>query len=338
MTEPSSQPGSSQPEEQPTGLQLNSPPPASDQVNRPPNQAGSGQAYLEPAGQQLEYRARSLAEAHLGKILVADRNRRTRSQKAIQRRVKPILAYLPGYQHLLEEANRRFRGAKDTELGMSIAAEWMLDNAYIVLQALREMRIDLPPHYYYELPYLESGILRGYPRVYAVAHDLIQHENATIDPDRIKRYIRAYQAVDQGTDPSANQVSSLLSMGELWALPAMLRFGILETLATCVGGITAQLNPDEPRHVPMLRIHKDLTGDQLVANCVLSLRGLASQDWKVFFEDTSLVEQVLKSEPAGVYPRMDFETRDQYRKAVEQLARLTGQDEREVSATGSQAG
>jgi cyclic beta-1,2-glucan synthetase len=331
MAEPSSQPGSSRPGQPPTSLQLNSPPTVTDQENKPPNPPESGQPYPETTSQQLEYRARSLAEAHLGKILPADQNWRTKSRPSKQHRVKPIYAYLPQYQHLLEEANRRFRGAKDTELGMSVAAEWMLDNAYIVLQALREVRIDLPPQYYYELPYVTSGILQGYPRVYAVAHDLIQHENTAIDADRIKRYIRAYQALDQSPDLSVDQIGSLLSMGELWALPTMLRLGIIENLAYCVGVLTGQIKHETAWHVPMVKIGKGLNGDQIVANCVLSLRGLAAQDWKVFFEETSLVEEVLKSEAAGIYPRMDFETRDQYRKAIEQTARLTGQDERKVA-------
>jgi cyclic beta-1,2-glucan synthetase len=44
------------------------------------------------------------------------------------------------------------------------------------------------------------------------------------------------------------------------------------------------------------------------------------QDWKAFFESVSLVEQVLSRDPAEVYSHMDFDTRDRYRKVVEELA------------------
>ena len=47
-------------------------------------------------------------------------------------------------------------------------------------------------------------------------------------------------------------------------------------------------------------------------------------DWSEFFESVSLVEQVLQRDPAAVYARMDFRSRDRYRHAVEELAAPTG--------------
>ena len=51
------------------------------------------------------------------------------------------------------------------------------------------------------------------------------------------------------------------------------------------------------------------------------MRLLSSIDWPLFFERVSLVEQILREDPAGAYARMDFPTRDRYRHSVEQLAR-----------------
>lgn len=62
-----------------------------------------------------------------------------------------------------------------------------------------------------------------------------------------------------------------------------------------------------------------------MANAVTSLRLFASLDWSLFFERVSLVEQILQRDPAGVYKRMDFATRDQYRRAVEELAEPSGE-------------
>ena len=61
-----------------------------------------------------------------------------------------------------------------------------------------------------------------------------------------------------------------------------------------------------------------------MANLVGSLRLIATFDWSEFFEKVSLVEQVLQRDPAGVYGRMDFRSRDRYRHAVEELAETTG--------------
>jgi cyclic beta-1,2-glucan synthetase len=70
-----------------------------------------------------------------------------------------------------------------------------------------------------------------------------------------------------------------------------------------------------------------------VANCIPSLRLLAGEDWLIFFERISQVEQILRQDPVGVYAQMDFETRDRYRKVVERVARATGQDEAVVAQT-----
>jgi cyclic beta-1,2-glucan synthetase len=62
-----------------------------------------------------------------------------------------------------------------------------------------------------------------------------------------------------------------------------------------------------------------------VANLIGSLRLIGTFDWSEFFESVSLVEQVLQRDPAAVYARMDFRSRDRYRHAVEELAAPTGE-------------
>jgi cyclic beta-1,2-glucan synthetase len=61
-----------------------------------------------------------------------------------------------------------------------------------------------------------------------------------------------------------------------------------------------------------------------MANLVGSIRLITSFDWSEFFESVSLVEQVLQRDPVNVYARMDFQSRDRYRHAVEELAEPTG--------------
>ncbi len=61
-----------------------------------------------------------------------------------------------------------------------------------------------------------------------------------------------------------------------------------------------------------------------VANAVTSLRLSATLDWSRYFESVSLVEGVLQRDPSGDYGRMDFLSRDRYRRAVEILADASG--------------
>jgi cyclic beta-1,2-glucan synthetase len=60
-------------------------------------------------------------------------------------------------------------------------------------------------------------------------------------------------------------------------------------------------------------------------NSITSLRLCATLDWNRYVERVSLIEQVLQRDPPGVYIRMDFQSRDQYRHAVEALAEPTGE-------------
>jgi cyclic beta-1,2-glucan glucanotransferase len=68
-----------------------------------------------------------------------------------------------------------------------------------------------------------------------------------------------------------------------------------------------------------------------MANLIGSLRLIESFDWSEFFESVSLVEHVLHRDPAGVYKRMDFRSRDRYRHAVEELAEPTGEGQLRVA-------
>ena len=60
-------------------------------------------------------------------------------------------------------------------------------------------------------------------------------------------------------------------------------------------------------------------------NSITSLRLCATLDWNRYVERVSLIEQVLRRDPPGVYVRMDFASRDRYRHAVEELAEPTGE-------------
>ena len=60
------------------------------------------------------------------------------------------------------------------------------------------------------------------------------------------------------------------------------------------------------------------------SNAFGSLRTLARLDFKVVFEEVSLVEAELRKDPGGTYPLSDFQTRDRCRRAVERTARYSG--------------
>ena len=68
-----------------------------------------------------------------------------------------------------------------------------------------------------------------------------------------------------------------------------------------------------------------------MGNSISSLRFLSSNDWREFVERHSLVEQILREDPALVYADMDFVTRDRYRHEVEEVAKRSPLSEHDVA-------
>jgi hypothetical protein len=206
---------------------------------------------------------------------------------------------------------------------LSRAAEWMLDNFYLAQQSLRQIREDMPRGFYRQLPKLAAGPLAGYPRIYAVAEQLVADSGARLDMEQVQRFVRLYQDIRP------------LTTGELWALPIMLRLSILAALAQAAEQVThlpQQVADPLPRsELPSWPWSGSLTADEIVANCFTSLRTIGTHDWQDFYESVSRVEQILRDDPAAVYAGMDRVTRDQYRHVVEELALATGQSELEVA-------
>jgi len=230
------------------------------------------------------------------------------------------LARLQTQESLLHDAYEHFARVSEAQGLLSYEAEWLLDNFYVVQQTVRQIRESMPKGYYRRLPKLESSHLAGYPRVLALALAIIECDQGRLDMERVVRFVRAYQRVTP------------LTMGELWALPTMLRLGVLELLAQTVGRDMDTQNHRE-KNAPMgVSLPEGLAGETIVASCMLNLHTLAAQDWKAFFEDVSLVEKTLRSDPVGIYAHMDFDTRDRYRKVVEELALATEQEEIAVAS------
>ncbi|MCB0034589.1 MAG: hypothetical protein KDE51_11240, partial [Anaerolineales bacterium] len=228
----------------------------------------------------------------------------------INERTKPTLLrpYLPQLLSNLDDAYHHFADAADEAEPVSYAAEWLLDNYYILQQAFQHIEEALPSDFYHQLPKLnhEDSSLAGYPRIYALARCVVIHESCQLHQERLKRFLQAYQEITP------------LTMGELWAWPILLRFVLLESIVAATNQLIGrEFAPTD--NIPPLMTHTADAND-IVAAAIPSLRRLAQIDWKLFFEEVSLVEQILRQDPAAIYGQMDFNTRDQYRKVVEKLA------------------
>ena len=229
-----------------------------------------------------------------------------------------LVEQLEDLEALLLRAQRRYSRLADQKLEIPAGAEWLLDNYYLVQQVIRQVRQDLPRGFYRQLPLTAGAPPSVLPRIYVLASELIAASEVHVDPDAVRRFVTAYQ------------VAATLTIGELWALPAMLRLAILRRLGQAVEGLldAGRFRTETPRDEQGQLVEAELP---LIAACILDLRAIDIEDWKTVFEDLSRVERILHQDPAQVYARMDFETRDRYRKVIERLAEASGAPEEVVA-------
>jgi cyclic beta-1,2-glucan synthetase len=229
----------------------------------------------------------------------------------------PIPTRLKQFSDFFQDCYEYFSGVTKAEVAASQTAEWLLDNLYVIEQAVRQIEEDLPADYYHRLPKAEDGSLR----IDLVALANVRRDDTRLDIEQIKSFLQTFQEV------------APLSTGELWALPLMLRLAVLEFLAEALSSVTGLAWEAAPRRqTPAASESVAVAPEIVIADSILNLRLLATQDWKQFFEDTSMVERVLRQDPAALYAEMDFDTRNRYRNVVEELAKGSAMEEAAIAA------
>ncbi|WP_164126062.1 GH36-type glycosyl hydrolase domain-containing protein [Sphingobacterium luzhongxinii] len=118
---------------------------------------------------------------------------------------------------LLEVRNLLLEGLK-TDKTITPAAEWLLDNFYFIAEQIVIARKHLPKGYSEGLPSLANGISIGLPRVYGIVLENISHSDAWVGMKSLMDFMSSYQSI------------ATLTLGELWAIPIMLRLAVIENL------------------------------------------------------------------------------------------------------------
>jgi cyclic beta-1,2-glucan synthetase len=129
-----------------------------------------------------------------------------------------LLTRLADNEDVLTKTRTLLMEAITTDRRITPAGDWLLDNFYLIEEQIRTARRHLPKGYSRELPRLQNGLSAGLPRVYDIALEIISHSDGRIDPQSLSRFVAAYQTV------------SVLKLGELWAIPIMLRLALIENL------------------------------------------------------------------------------------------------------------
>lgn len=142
-----------------------------------------------------------------------------RSHKLLKDRPKDILLKrLDDNEKALIEVRNLLVESIQSGQGITPAAEWLLDNFYLIEEQILTAKKHLPKKYSEGLPYLANGNSNGMPRVYDIALEIISHSDGRVDSNGLKGFIIAYQS------------EKILTLGELWAVPIMMKLAVIENL------------------------------------------------------------------------------------------------------------
>ncbi|HEX2975784.1 MAG TPA: hypothetical protein VHO68_07595, partial [Bacteroidales bacterium] len=207
-----------------------------------------------------------------------------------------LLERLAENEDLLLEVHELVSKAVDANRQITPPGEWLLDNFYLIEEQIRIGKRHLPKSYSKELPRLSDGSSAGLPRVYDIAKEIIAHGDGFIDPESLNKFITAYQTI------------SVLKLGELWAIPIMLRLALIENLRRVAVNIAAG------------RIDRDIAdtwADKMIEiaekdpkNLILVIADMARSDPPVSSAFVSeLVRRLTGQNPALAFPLTWMEQR-----------------------------
>ena len=263
------------------------------------------------------------------------------------------------------------------------AAQWLLDNNYLVEETIFQVKRDLPRRFYKQLPTLPLPGGSTVPRALALAWTYVAHSDSSVSANMFKAIVQGFQSIEP------------LKIGELWALPSMLRFVLIENLRRLAVRVnrTREMrqisnevadkvlatddNADRQAILANFSAHaQDTTfatqllyrlrdgsqnagkalewlegelektgsdaeeiiiaehqtlssGNVTTGNIIRGLRLINDVDWTVWFEGVSRIDTVLRERTD--FAALDFFSRDQYRTAIEELARRSDLSEYRVA-------
>ncbi len=145
-------------------------------------------------------------------------------------------------------------------------------------------------------------------RASAVAAAFFEATHSIWHPDAFKVY------VDQ------LQIDDPLDLEELWVLPALLKFYLLEEILS------------QARALLIASSLADLQKREELSLRIKTLRDTGFANWTSLVEPLIVFDAFLRQDPANAYSTMDFDSREAYRRRVARYARHSDFSETQVAA------
>jgi len=129
-----------------------------------------------------------------------------------------LLKRLADNEIILHEVRKLLTDSIKRKYQITPAGEWLIDNFYLIEEHIRNAKTHFPKDYSEDLPQLSEVSSAGLTRIYHIVLQIISHSDGRIDMESLSSFIKAYQTVTN------------LQLGELWAIPIMLRLALIENL------------------------------------------------------------------------------------------------------------
>ena len=137
---------------------------------------------------------------------------------SFEKGIDNVLLRLADNEKTLFEVQSLLVDEESEDAQISPAGEWLVDNFYLIEEQIRTAKRHLPKGYSRDLPRLANKRAKGHTRVYDIALQIISHSDGRIDIESLSSFVKSYQSVTH------------LNLGELWAVPIMLRLALIENL------------------------------------------------------------------------------------------------------------
>jgi len=193
-----------------------------------------------------------------------------------------------------------FRAALPLDAAIPDDFRWLHDNVNLIDMELHGMGDGLKA--LSKMPHVVTQARRTAPRAVVIAEGFLGAAQYRFSEQSFTSYILAFQEV------------TVLNMKELVALVPALKLVLLEEIVVRAG-----------------KILEDKDGSCNMGLCISSLREASQASWKDVLEPLILFDRILRQDPVGAYSRMDFESRELYRKKVVKIAQHSDCTETEVA-------
>ena len=99
------------------------------------------------------------------------------------------------------------------------AGEWLLDNFYIIEEAVKSIILSMPLKKYKKFVGISNGENKGFARIYVLAYEIINCSDCKINYENIKDFLLAYQKKKN------------LSMEEIWNLGIFMQIAVIQNIS-----------------------------------------------------------------------------------------------------------